>query len=69
MLMIDSERAEAFRQAEASLHLEGLNPAGDAHYEAVKARVIVGEISFAEGKAEIIAHHRQHARAQREASA
>ena len=61
--MTDSERAEAFRQAEASLRLEGLDPAGDNHYEAVKARVIAGEISFAEGKAEIVAYHRHHARA------
>jgi hypothetical protein len=53
------ERMEAFRQAEASLRLEGLDPIGDVHYEAIKARVIVGELTIAEGKAEILARHRQ----------
>jgi hypothetical protein len=37
-------RAEHFRQAEASCLLEGLDSSGDAYYQALKARVIAGEI-------------------------
>lgn len=59
MYLAREERAEAFRQAELNLRFEGLDPTTDASYEDVKARVIAGELTFAEGKAEILAHHRQ----------
>lgn len=50
---------EAFRQAEASLRLEGRDPTGRSYYEAIKERVISGEITAAEGKLEILKHHQQ----------
>jgi hypothetical protein len=37
-------RDEAFRRAEASCLLEGLDASGDAFYQAVKQRVLAGEI-------------------------
>ncbi len=37
-------RAEHFRQSEASCLLEGLDSSNDEFYQAVKARVIAGEI-------------------------
>jgi hypothetical protein len=37
-------RAKHFREAEASCLLEGLESSRDAFYQAVKARVIAGEI-------------------------
>ena len=37
-------RMEQYRQAEASFLLEGLDPAGNVEYQALKARVISGEI-------------------------
>lgn len=41
-------RAEHFREAEASLLLEGLDLATDEFYQATKARVIAGEIDARE---------------------
>jgi hypothetical protein len=41
-------RAEHFRQAEASLLLEGMDSSKDEFYQAAKARVIAGEISIDE---------------------
>jgi len=47
--MTDQEvRAKHLRQAEASCLLEGLDSSGDAFYQAVKARVLAGEIDGAE---------------------
>jgi hypothetical protein len=40
--------AEAFADAEASLRIEGLDPAGRPHYEAIKAQVIAGTLTFEE---------------------
>jgi len=42
-------RAEYFRQAEVSNLLEGLDGSGDTFYQALKARVISGEIDMDEG--------------------
>ena len=43
--MADAElRARYFREADASCRLEGLDSSGDDFYQAVKARVIAGEI-------------------------
>jgi len=43
--MRDEEvRAKHFREAEASFRLEGMDARDDEFYQAVKARVIAGEI-------------------------
>jgi hypothetical protein len=39
---------EAFRDAEASLLMEGLDPTTDSRYLAIKARVTAGEMTFDE---------------------
>lgn len=46
-------RAEAFRDAEASLLLEGLDPTKDQRYLAIKAQLIHGTLSFDEAEAAI----------------
>lgn len=48
-----------FRKAEASLRLEGMDPSGTPLYEAVKARILSGVITFDEGRAEIRAHYQK----------
>lgn len=63
LFMDTTETKEAFREAEASLRLEGMDPSGEIYYESLKARVIAGEITFAQGEAELLAHHRQQAHA------
>ena len=45
-----------FAEAEASVRLEGLTPS--ANFFAVKARVLAGEISFEQGREDILAYHR-----------
>ena len=45
-----------FSEAEASVRLEGLTPS--ANFFAVKARVLAGEISFEQGREDILAYHR-----------
>ena len=37
--------AKAYREAEASSRLEGMDPCNDAVYQAAKARVIAGEMT------------------------
>lgn len=54
-------RLAGFRKAEASLRLEGMDPSGTPLYESVKARIISGELSYDEGRAEILAHHQTRA--------
>jgi len=54
-------RLTGFRKAEASLMLEGMDPSGTPLYESVKARIISGEISYDEGRAEILAYHQKRA--------
>ena len=48
-----------FRKAEASLRLEGMDPSGTPLYESVKARILSGEITYGEGRAEILAHYQK----------
>ncbi|HID3308344.1 TPA: antitoxin VbhA family protein [Escherichia coli] len=50
------QRTEGFRKAEASLRLEGMDPAGTPLYENIKERVISGDITYEQGRAEILAH-------------
>jgi hypothetical protein len=45
-----------FAEAEASVRLEGLKPS--ANFFAVKARVLAGEITFEQGREDILAFHR-----------
>jgi hypothetical protein len=45
-----------FAEAEASVRLEGLTPS--ANFFAVKARILAGEVTFEQGKKEILAYHR-----------
>ncbi|EBO8575931.1 hypothetical protein EP081_23775 [Salmonella enterica subsp. enterica serovar Derby] len=52
-------RVDRFRKAEASLRLEGMAPSGTPLYESVKARILSGDITFDEGRAEIRAHYQK----------
>jgi len=53
----EKERLERdFIEAEASVRLEGLAPS--EIFFAVKARVLAGEISFEQGREDILASHR-----------
>ena len=54
-------RLTGFRKAEASLRLEGIDPSGMPLYESVKVRILSGEITFDEGRAEIQAHYQKRA--------
>lgn len=48
---------EGFRKAEASLRLEGKDPSGTPLYESIKARIISGELTYGQGRAEILAYY------------
>jgi len=48
---MSQERIKAFRDAEASLLLEGLDPTVDPGYLEVKAQLIGGTLSFDEARA------------------
>ncbi|WP_323666610.1 HigA family addiction module antitoxin [Pectobacterium punjabense] len=50
-------RIEGFRKAEASLRLEGMDPSGKPLYESVKARIISGELTYEQGRSEILAYY------------
>ncbi|MDN4384993.1 HigA family addiction module antitoxin [Citrobacter portucalensis] len=50
-------RIEGFRKAEASLRLEGMDPSSTPLYESVKARIISGELTYEQGRAEILAYY------------
>ena len=54
-------RVTGFRKAEASLRLEGMDPSGTPLYESVKAHILSGEITYDEGRAEILAYHQKRA--------
>jgi antitoxin HigA-1 len=45
-----------FAEAEASVRLEGLTPS--PNFFAMKARVLAGEITFEQGREDILAFHR-----------
>ncbi|HAV8945606.1 TPA: antitoxin VbhA family protein [Escherichia coli] len=55
------QRTEGFRKAEASLRLEGMDPAGNPLYENIKERVIFGDITYEQRRAEILAHYQKRA--------
>lgn len=57
-----SVRARGFEKAEASLRLEGMDPRGTPLYEGIKQRIIAGEITYEQGRAEIFEYHAQRAR-------
>jgi len=59
--MTKQQRIDGFRKAEASLKLEGMDPSGSPLYESVKARIISGEITYEQGKAEISSYHKARA--------
>lgn len=48
---------EGFRKAEASLRLEGKDPSGTLLYESIKARIISGELTYEQGRAEILVYY------------
>lgn len=50
-------RIEGFRKAGASLRLEGMDPSGTPLYESIKARIISGELSYEQGRSEILAYY------------
>ena len=50
-------RNEGFRKAEASLRLEGMDPSGTPLYESIKARIISGELTYEQGRSEILAYY------------
>jgi len=53
----EKEKLErGFAEAEASLFLEGLMPTDN--FFAVKARILAGEITFEQGKEEILTYRR-----------
>jgi hypothetical protein len=51
-------RAEHFRQAEASFLLEGLDSSNDEHYQALKARIIAGDIDFDDAIRQTVEHYK-----------
>lgn len=59
--MTKQQRIDGFRKAEASLKLEGMDPSGTPFYESVKSRIISGEITYEQGKAEILSHYKARA--------
>jgi len=50
-------RTEGFRKAEASLRLEGMDPSGTPLYESIKARIISGDLTYEQGRSEILAYY------------
>ncbi len=54
--MTATDQQEAFREAEASLRLEDLDPSGSEPYESLKAQVIAGKLSIEQAEAATLAH-------------
>ena len=48
---------KGFRKAEASLRLEGKDPSGTPLYKSIKARIISGELTYEQGRSEILAYY------------
>jgi hypothetical protein len=61
--------AEAFLDAEASLRIEGLDPSGRPHYEAIKAKVIAGSLTFDQAIEALKENHGAAAKANRKFAA
>jgi hypothetical protein len=53
----EKQRREGFRKAEASLRLEGMDPSGITLYESLKSRIILGVISYEQGRAELLEYY------------
>ena len=49
----------AFKEAEASLRLEGMDVASNVHYQDVKKRVLDGELTFEAARHEIMERYRK----------
>lgn len=60
--MSRAELIAAYRSAEANCNLEGMDPSGDAVYEAAKARVLAGEMTPEEGLQWLVEQSRLDAR-------
>jgi len=58
------EMLDAFRQAEASVFLEGYDLLKDVFFLRVKARILSGEITSEEAGTIILEHHKKRAAAQ-----
>lgn len=58
-MLSDAELKEAFRQAEASLWLEGLDPNKSKYYQDLKAKVLSRELTFAEASALLSKLHKK----------
>lgn len=56
--MTRAERLKAFREAEASLRLEGLDPTHSSVYRDTKAKVVNGAMTTQDAKEAISAYHR-----------
>lgn len=52
-----SSLENAFKEAEASLWLEGMDLAGDAYYQKLKSRVLSGELTFDDARRQIREHY------------
>lgn len=50
-------RIEGFRKAEVSLRLEGMDPSSTPLYDSIKARIISGELTYEQGRSEILAYY------------
>lgn len=61
--MTRAERLKAFREAEASLRLEGLDPTRSSVYRDIKAQVVNETMTTQDAKEAISAHHRSRNRA------
>jgi hypothetical protein len=62
--MTDAEqRAEHFRQVEASFRLEGLDSRGNVQYETMRDRVISGEMDIDDAIRESVEYYKALARA------
>lgn len=55
--MSEEQRRRGVMKAEASLRLEGMDPSGTPRYESIKARIISGQITYEQGRAEILEYH------------
>lgn len=55
--MSEEQRRRGFMKAESSLRLEGMDPCGTPLYEFIKARIISGETTYEQGRAEILEYH------------
>lgn len=55
--MVTNSLENAFKEAEASLRLEGMDVAGDVHYQSLKTRVLNGELTFDDARRQLREHY------------